>query len=42
MYIREFNDLAAADTRVDLALTPVADGLLMACPKASNHDQQRA
>ena len=32
-YIREFNDLAAADPRVDLALTPVADGLLVACPK---------
>jgi caffeoyl-CoA O-methyltransferase len=37
MYVREFNDLAAADPRVDLALTPVADGLLMACPKASDH-----
>jgi caffeoyl-CoA O-methyltransferase len=33
MYIREFNDLAAADPRVDLAMTPVADGLLVACPK---------
>jgi caffeoyl-CoA O-methyltransferase len=33
MYIREFNDLAASDPRVDLALTPVADGLLMASPK---------
>jgi O-methyltransferase len=33
MYVREFNDLAAADPRVDLALTPVADGLLVACPK---------
>jgi caffeoyl-CoA O-methyltransferase len=37
MYVREFNDLAAADPRVDLALTPVADGLLVACPKASDH-----
>jgi caffeoyl-CoA O-methyltransferase len=33
MYVREFNDLAAADPRVDLALTPIADGLLVACPK---------
>ena len=32
-HIREFNDLAAADSRVDLALTPVADGLFVACPK---------
>jgi hypothetical protein len=32
-YIREFNDLAAADPRVDLALTPAADGPLVACPK---------
>jgi caffeoyl-CoA O-methyltransferase len=46
MYVREFNDLAAADPRVDLALTPVADGLLIACPKggynaetAGHHDQ---
>jgi caffeoyl-CoA O-methyltransferase len=37
MYIREFNDLAAADPRVDLALTPIADGLLVACPKAADH-----
>jgi caffeoyl-CoA O-methyltransferase len=37
MYVREFNDLAAADPRVDLALTPVADGLLVACPKPSDH-----
>jgi caffeoyl-CoA O-methyltransferase len=35
MYVREFNDLAAADPRTDLALTPIADGLLMACPKAA-------
>jgi caffeoyl-CoA O-methyltransferase len=40
MYIREFNDLAAADPRVDLAMTPVADGLLVACPKAG--DQARS
>jgi caffeoyl-CoA O-methyltransferase len=37
MYVREFNDLAAADPRVDLALTPVADGLLIATPKADDH-----
>jgi caffeoyl-CoA O-methyltransferase len=37
MFVREFNDLAAADPRVDLALTPVADGLLIATPKASEH-----
>lgn len=34
MYVRQFNDLAAADPRVDLALTPIADGLLIACRKA--------
>jgi caffeoyl-CoA O-methyltransferase len=34
MHIREFNELAAADPRVDLALTPVADGLLVACRKS--------
>lgn len=34
MYVREFTDLAAADPRVDLALTAVADGLLVACRKA--------
>jgi predicted O-methyltransferase YrrM len=38
MYIREFNDLAAADPRVDLAMTPVADGLLIATPKAAAAD----
>jgi len=37
MYVREFNDLAAADPRVDLAMTPVADGLLVACPKPGDH-----
>jgi caffeoyl-CoA O-methyltransferase len=36
MYVREFNDLAAADPRVDLALTPIADGLLVASPKATD------
>ena len=35
------NDLAAADPRVDLALTPVADGLLIACPKATDHTSGR-
>jgi hypothetical protein len=34
MYAREFSDLAGADPRVDLALTAVADGLLVACRKA--------
>jgi caffeoyl-CoA O-methyltransferase len=37
MYVREFNDLAAADSRVDLALAPVAHGLLVACRKAGDH-----
>jgi caffeoyl-CoA O-methyltransferase len=36
MYVREFSDLAAADPRVDLALTAVADGLLVACRTAGN------
>jgi caffeoyl-CoA O-methyltransferase len=39
MYVREFNDLAAADPRVDLALAPVAHGLLVACRNASDHAQ---
>jgi caffeoyl-CoA O-methyltransferase len=33
MYVREFSELAAADLRVDLALTAIADGLLVACRK---------
>jgi caffeoyl-CoA O-methyltransferase len=37
MYIREFNDVAAADPRVDLAMIPVADGLSVACLKAGDH-----
>jgi caffeoyl-CoA O-methyltransferase len=36
MYVREFSDLAAADLRVDLALTAITDGLLVACRKADD------
>jgi caffeoyl-CoA O-methyltransferase len=39
MYVREFTDLAAADPRVDLALTAVADGLLVACRKAGDGER---
>jgi caffeoyl-CoA O-methyltransferase len=42
MYVREFNDLAAADPRVDLAMTPVADGLLVACPRPGDQDRSAA
>jgi len=41
MYAREFSDLVAADSRVDLALTAVADGLLVACRKAGNGEPAR-
>jgi len=39
MYVREFTDLAGADPRVDLALTAIADGLLVACRKAPDGDR---
>jgi caffeoyl-CoA O-methyltransferase len=36
MYAREFSDLVAGDPRIDLALSAVAEGLLVGCRKAGN------